>query len=67
MLRAIAAVGGDVVLDVYGPALSDDERAHREELERLVAELDLEGRATLGDAVPRAERPFALRQPLPCS
>ena len=54
VLRAIAAVGGDVVLDVYGPALSDDERAHRQELEWLVAELDLEGRATLGDAVPRA-------------
>ena len=53
----MAAVGGDVVLDVYGPALSDDERAHRQELERLVAELDLEGRVTLADAVPRARVP----------
>ena len=57
VLRAVAAVAGGVVLDVYGPALSDDERAHRQELERLVAELGLEGRATLEDAVPRAQVP----------
>ena len=29
---------------VHGPSLSDDERAHRRELEQLVGELGLEGR-----------------------
>ena len=57
VLRAIAAAGGDVVLDVYGPALSDDEHAHRRELERLVAELGLDGRVTLADAVSRTQVP----------
>jgi glycosyltransferase involved in cell wall biosynthesis len=57
VLRAIASVGDDVGLDVYGPALSEDERAHRRELERLVVDLGLGGRVTLGDAVPRAQVP----------
>ena len=39
VLRAVAAVGDVALLDVHGPALSDDERAHRAELERLVGEL----------------------------
>ena len=47
-------------LDVYGPALSDDERAHRAELERLVRELGLEDRVTLADAVPRSRIPALL-------
>ncbi len=57
VLRALAAVGDDIRLDVYGPALSDDERAHRGELEALVRELGLGERVTLGDAVPRSEIP----------
>ena len=57
---AVAAVplsGDDVELNVYGPALSDDERAHRTELVTLVSELELDGRVTIGDPVPRAEIP----------
>ena len=49
--------GDDVELHVHGPALSDDERAHRAELEQLVGELGLDGRVTIGDPVPRAEIP----------
>jgi glycosyltransferase involved in cell wall biosynthesis len=56
VLRAVAAVE-DATLDVHGPALSDDERAHREELGRLVARLGLVGRVTLGDAVARSDVP----------
>ena len=52
--------GADVELDVHGPALNDEERAHRAELEQLVAELGLEGRVTIGDAVPRSEIPALL-------
>jgi len=59
VLRAVAAVDG-VRLDVHGPALSDEERAHRLELERLAGALSLDGRVTLGDAVPRAEVPRLL-------
>jgi glycosyltransferase involved in cell wall biosynthesis len=57
VLRAIASVGEDIGLDFYGPALSEDERAHRRELERLVVDLHLGERVTLGDAVPRAQVP----------
>ena len=57
MVRALASVGDEVALNVYGPALSDDERAHRKELDRLVVELGLDGRVTLGDAVPRMQVP----------
>ena len=49
--------GEDVTLDVHGPALSTDEEAHRAELEQVVAELDLDGRVTIGGPVPRAEIP----------
>ncbi len=48
VLRALAAVDDRVGLDVYGPALSDDERAHRAELEPLGRELALGDRVTLG-------------------
>ena len=58
MLRALAVVGDDIALDVYGPALSDDERAHRNELDLLVVQLGLDGRVTLGDAVPRGQVPY---------
>jgi glycosyltransferase involved in cell wall biosynthesis len=56
-VAAVPLAGDDVELDVHGPTLSDDERAHRKELEQLVEELGLEGRVTIGDAVPRAEIP----------
>jgi glycosyltransferase involved in cell wall biosynthesis len=57
IVQALASAGHDIALDVYGPALSDDERAHRKELDHLVVELGLDGRVTLGDAVPRTEVP----------
>ncbi|HSJ94041.1 MAG TPA: glycosyltransferase family 4 protein [Gaiellaceae bacterium] len=60
VLRAVAAVGEGARLDVHGPTLSDEEKRHRAELERLAAELPLEGRVTLGDAVPRADVPGLL-------
>jgi glycosyltransferase involved in cell wall biosynthesis len=60
VLRAVAAVGEGVRLDVHGPTLSEEERAHRAELSRLVSELPLEGRAQLGEPVPRAEVPLLL-------
>ena len=60
VLRAVAALGDEVGLDVHGPALSDDERGHRAELERLVAALGLEERVTLMDAVPRSQVPELL-------
>jgi glycosyltransferase involved in cell wall biosynthesis len=60
VVRALAAVGDGVVLDVHGPALSDEERAHKEELERLAAELPLDGRVRLWDAVARADVPALL-------
>src|SRR5262249_51191856 len=47
----------DVRLDAYGPSLSDEERAHRTELERLVRDLGLDERVRIGDAVPRADVP----------
>ena len=57
VLRAVAESGADVTLDVHGPMLSEEERAHRGALERLVADLGLEARVQLGEAVPRAEIP----------
>jgi glycosyltransferase involved in cell wall biosynthesis len=62
VLRSVAAVGEGVRLDVHGPSLSPEERAHREELEQLAAELPLEGRVTLGDAVVRTEVPRLLAE-----
>jgi len=59
VLRAMAAVDR-VRLDVYGPALSGDERAHRADLEQLVRELELDDRVTLADAVPRSRIPQLL-------
>jgi len=56
-VAAIGLAGDDVQLEIHGPALSDDERAHRMELEALVGDLELEGRVTIGDSVPRAELP----------
>jgi glycosyltransferase involved in cell wall biosynthesis len=55
VLRAVAAAGGRVSLDVHGPTLSEEERSHRAELERVASELPLDGRVNLGGAVLRAD------------
>ena len=47
----------DATLAVHGPALSDEERRHRHELERLVDDLGLGGRVTFAEPVPYAEVP----------
>jgi glycosyltransferase involved in cell wall biosynthesis len=63
VLRAVRTAldaGVGVRLEVHGPALNADERAHRGELERLVAELDLARRVRLGHAVLRSEVPEVL-------
>jgi glycosyltransferase involved in cell wall biosynthesis len=60
VLRAVASAGEAVELDVHGPSLSNEERAHRAALERLAAELGLDGRVTLADAVRRSEVPALL-------
>jgi glycosyltransferase involved in cell wall biosynthesis len=57
VLGAVALAGENVGLRVHGPALSEEERLHRRELEHLVTHLGLEGRVELGDAVPRSELP----------
>ena len=59
-IAACPLAGDDVELHVHGPALSDEERAHRAELEELVRELELEERVT--DRRPcRGRRSRALR------
>jgi glycosyltransferase involved in cell wall biosynthesis len=60
VLRGVAAAGEDVRLDVHGPSLSEEEHAHHAELERLAADLGLDARVSLGDAVSRAEIPGLL-------
>jgi glycosyltransferase involved in cell wall biosynthesis len=60
VLRAVRLAlddGIDLRLEVHGPALTPEERAHRVELERLVGELDLGKRVKLGHAVLRSEVP----------
>jgi glycosyltransferase involved in cell wall biosynthesis len=59
-VRLAADEGLDLRLEVYGPALNAHERAHRAELEQLVAELGLERRVRLGHAVLRTEVPDVL-------
>jgi colanic acid/amylovoran biosynthesis glycosyltransferase len=49
--------GLDLRLEVHGPALTAEERAHRRALEQLVAELGLERRVRLGHALLRSEVP----------
>ena len=56
-IAAVPLAGDDVQLDVHGPALSEEERIHRGELEQVVQELGLGDRVTIGDAVPRNELP----------
>ncbi len=52
ILRAVREVP-EARLDVYGTSGSDEERGHRAELERLVGELGLDGRAAIHEPVPR--------------
>jgi glycosyltransferase involved in cell wall biosynthesis len=55
VLRALAIAarrGLDVRLQVNGPAFDAEASAYREQLERLVTELDLGDRVTLADALP---------------
>jgi glycosyltransferase involved in cell wall biosynthesis len=59
-IAAVPLAGDDVELTIHGPALSDEEHAHRAELEQVVAELGLGARVTVGDAVPRDEIPALL-------
>jgi glycosyltransferase involved in cell wall biosynthesis len=54
-LRRAVDAGLDVRLLAHGPTLSDLERGHRVELERLVHELRLEERVRLEGAVSRSE------------
>ena len=61
VVAAVPLAGPKVTLDVYGPSLSDEEGAHRLELEQLVGELGLEERVTIGDPVPRADIPALLQ------
>jgi len=63
VVRAVGlarAAGVDVSLDVRGPSLTSEERAHRLELERLVVELRLTECVTIGDSVPREQVPALL-------
>ncbi|RDI74287.1 Glycosyltransferase [Gaiella occulta] len=59
VIRAVASVP-DVVLAQYGPSLTDEERRHRVELERLVAELGVGDRVAIGDGVAAGEVPGLL-------
>ena len=58
VLRALAET--DASLTVHGPALTEAERAHRGELERLGVELAVADRVRLEEAVPHAEVPRLL-------
>jgi glycosyltransferase involved in cell wall biosynthesis len=60
IVRAVARADEDVRLDVHGPALSDEEHAHRDALAELVGKLRLEPRVTLGEPVPRDDVPALL-------
>ncbi len=59
VIRAVGEVP-DVQLSVHGPSLTDEERRHRDELTRLVAELGLGQRVRIGDPVPREDVPALL-------
>jgi glycosyltransferase involved in cell wall biosynthesis len=61
VVAAVPLAGAEVTLDVHGPTLSDDEQAHRAELEQLVGELGLDGRVIIGDPVQRDEIPSLFR------
>jgi glycosyltransferase involved in cell wall biosynthesis len=59
VIRAAASVP-DAHLVVRGPSLTDEERRHRLELERLVAELGVADRVTVDGPLPRDEVPGLL-------
>lgn len=61
-LRRAADAGSDVRLVAHGPTLSEQERVHLGDLERLVLELRLEDRVRLAEAVPRAEVPLLFEE-----
>jgi glycosyltransferase involved in cell wall biosynthesis len=61
IVRAVARLDG-VRLEVFGPALSAAEREHKAELNRLVAELDLQARVRLDSAVLRTGVPEVLHR-----
>jgi glycosyltransferase involved in cell wall biosynthesis len=52
----------EATLTHHGPALTAAEATHKLELERLVESLNLAGRVTLGDAIPRREVALELAQ-----
>jgi len=54
VVNAVAQVPG-TRLTIAGPSLTDEERAHRAELERIVAEFGLEDRVSIAQPVPRGE------------
>ena len=56
VIRALAEAPA-VTLIVHGPSLTDEERSHRAELDRLVMELGLGDRVILADPVPRERVP----------
>jgi glycosyltransferase involved in cell wall biosynthesis len=58
VIRALAEVDG--TLTVHGPALSEEERAHRRELERLAEDLGLRGRVSFEGPVPHVQVPSLL-------
>ena len=61
-LRLAVEAGLDAELELRGPALTDDELAHRAELERTVAEApELASRVRIEPPVAREEIPAALR------
>jgi glycosyltransferase involved in cell wall biosynthesis len=61
IIRAAAAVPS-ARLDVVGPSLTDEERRHRAELERLVEELEAADRVRIAGAVPRDRVPQLLTE-----
>jgi glycosyltransferase involved in cell wall biosynthesis len=61
IVRAIALVP-EARLVQHGPSLTDEERRHRSELERLVAGLGVSDRVELGGPVPGDEVPRLLAQ-----
>ena len=50
----------DATLELHGPMLTEADRAHRPELEKLAAELGVANRVTFGDAVAHREVPELL-------
>jgi glycosyltransferase involved in cell wall biosynthesis len=58
LIEAFQASGITATLEVRGPSLTDDERAHRRELEELA---DGDNRISIAPAVRRAEVPDVLR------